>query len=76
MFKHARVGVLMVALATALTTFSAGQASAAQIRGWQVVGQTSVLTAAAGEGVATVRVPGQAARTYFTAGPATWRPST
>jgi hypothetical protein len=69
-FKHARVGVLMVALATALTTFSAGQASAAQIRGWQVVGQTSVLTAAAGEGVATVRVPGQAARTYFTAGPA------
>jgi hypothetical protein len=69
-FKHARVGVLVVALATALTTFSAGQASAAQIRGWQVVGQTSVLTAAAGEGVATVRVPGQAVRTYFTAGPA------
>jgi hypothetical protein len=68
--KPARVGVLTVALAAVLTTMSTGPASAAQIHGWRIVGQTSVSTAVGGEGVATVRVPGTAARTYFTAGPA------
>lgn len=59
---------LTVALAAALSTVVAGQAGAAQIHGWQVVAQTSEVTAVAGEGVATVRVPGQPARTYFTDG--------
>jgi hypothetical protein len=59
--------VLTVALA-ALTALSTGQASAAQIHGWRVVAQASEVTAVAGEGVATVRVPGQPALTYFTDG--------
>jgi hypothetical protein len=42
--RHARVGVLTAALAAALTALSTGQASAAQIHGWRVVGQATVYT--------------------------------
>lgn len=63
-----RLGVLTVALAAALSALSMTQADAAQLHGWRVVGQTTVSDAVAGEGVATVRVPGQPVRTYYTDG--------
>lgn len=43
-------------------------AIAAPVRGWTVVDQTTVSDAVAGEGVATVRVPGQPPRVYYTDG--------
>ena len=62
-----RLGVLTVAAAAALVGV-AGPANAAQIKGWTVVDQTTVSDAVAGEGVATVRVPGQPLRIDYTDG--------
>jgi hypothetical protein len=64
------IGVLAVALAATFGTLTglATPANAAQLKGWQVVDQTTVLTAIAGEGVATVRAPSQPPRIYYTDG--------
>lgn len=59
---------LTVLLAAAALLTIPASANAARITGWTVVGQTTVSDAAAGEGVATVRVPGQPARIHYTDG--------
>ncbi|HEX4724721.1 MAG TPA: hypothetical protein VH333_19535, partial [Pseudonocardiaceae bacterium] len=64
MIKH--IGVLAAALVG--VGLAAPTAGATQIRGWTVVDQTSVSDAVAGEGVATVRVPGQPPRIDYTDG--------
>jgi hypothetical protein len=64
--KRARLGVLVVAVAATLTALSTTQADAAQSTGWRVVGQTTVSDSVGGEGVATVRVPGEPLLIHYT----------
>jgi hypothetical protein len=66
--KRARFGVLVVAVAATLAALCTTQADAAQLSGWRVVGQTTEPDSIAGEGVATVRVPGQPEQIHYTNG--------
>lgn len=66
-----RVGVLAAAMATAaaLTTPAAAAThETTTLRGWHVTGQTTVDDSIGGEGIATVRVPGQPMRVDYTDG--------
>jgi hypothetical protein len=63
-------GVAAVLFAAMLTTVAAPAALAndAHHESWHVVDKTTVPAAVGGEGVATVRLPGQPAKLYYTAG--------
>jgi len=63
-------GVTAVLFAAMLTTVAAPAAVAtdAHHESWHVVDKTTVPAAVGGEGVATVRLPGQPAKLYYTAG--------
>ncbi|WP_163572529.1 hypothetical protein [Fodinicola feengrottensis] len=65
-----RLGILAVTLGAALTGFTAPAVTANTVHphAWRVVDQTTVSGSIAGEGVATVRTPGQPLRIYYTAG--------
>jgi hypothetical protein len=63
-------GVTAVLFAAMLTTVAAPAALATEAHheGWHVVDKTTVPAAVGGEGVATVRLPGQPMKLYYTAG--------
>jgi hypothetical protein len=68
-------GIAAVLFAAMLTTLAApaapasvASAAGAYHDGWRVVDKTTVPAAVGGEGVATVRLPGQPVKVYYTAG--------
>jgi hypothetical protein len=65
-----RLGMLAVVLATALTGLSSppAQADNNHSHSWRIVGQTTMSSSTAGEGVATVRTPDGPLRVYYTGG--------
>jgi len=68
-----RISMLTVVLAAAFTAVSSPPVQAddngwRHNHTWEVVSQTTMSTAIAGEGVATVRIPGQPVQLYFTSG--------